>query len=225
MIRNLYTFWTEDNEMSVFRKNNIKELQNRCGVNFLLLTKSEIQNYELPEHKFHEAYQYLSATAKSDYLRSYFMNFYGGGYSDIKFCDFDWNQYFDQLENSDKWAIGYLPVDHTNVAVDPLDPDGKKIQDSWQELIGAGAMICKPRTAFTEEWFLRMTNILDNKLEELRKNPAQHVRDRKDWKGTNSGYPLRWAEIGPETLFKSAYMHKEKIIVGLPRPDLFGKYR
>ncbi len=223
--KNLYAFWTEDNEMSVFRKNNLKELNSRCGVNFKFIQFQEIRSYELEDHKFHEAYEYLSATAKSDYLRSYFMNFYGGGYTDIKLCDFDWNQYFEKLDNSDKWALGYLPLGAENVAVDPEDPDKEKIQSSWQNLIGAGAMICKPQTPFTIDWFKLMTDILDKKLSELKKNPAKHVRDRKDWKGTFSGYPLRWAEIGPETLFKSCYWHKDKIIVDLPRPDLLGKYR
>jgi len=225
LARNLYAFWTEDNEMSIFRQNNIKELRNRCGVNFLLLKPNDIKLYELPDHPFHESYSYLSATAKSDYLRSYFMNFYGGGYVDIKFCDYNWNQYYDQLEQSDKYAIGYLPVGAENVAVDPEDPDGITIQSHWQELIGAGAMICKPKTAFTVYWFKLMTDILDSKKDKLKAYPAQHVRDRQGWKGTNSNYPLRWAEIGPETLFKSAFTFKDKITVGLPRPDLFGKYR
>lgn len=220
----IYVFWTEPNELTPRRKNNLEILKDRCGVELKFLNYNDIPAYELSDYKFHEAYQYLSATAKSDYLRSYFMNFYGGGYADIKFYDFDWNPYFDQLEQSDKWAIGYLPLEPLNVAVDPEDPEGPIIQSYWQELIGAGAMICKPHTKFTQDWFSIMTNILDKKLNDLRENPAKHVRDKKDWV-TNSGYPLRWAEIGPETLFKSCYIHKDKIIVGLPRPDLNSKYR
>ena len=222
--RNLYTFWTEPNELTARRQNNLKELKNRCGVNFKFLNHEEIKKYELSNHRFHEGYNYLSATAKSDYLRTYFMHFYGGGYVDIKFCDFDWNPYFDQLEKSESYAIGYQALELNNVAVDPDDLDGPTIQSHWQELIGAGAMICKPYTKFTQEWYDLVHKVLDRRLTALRENPAKHVRDKKDWV-TNSGYPLRWAELGPETLFKSCYNNKDKIIVGLPRPDLNSKYR
>ncbi len=224
MERNLYAFWTEANDITPRRQHNLNELKNRCGVNFKFLNYEDIKQYELHNHKFHEAYQYLSATHKSDYLRTYFMHFYGGGYVDIKFCDFDWNPYFDQLEQSDKWAIGYLPLESLNVAVDPEDPEGPIIQAHWQELIGAGAMICKPQTEFTKDWFDSMNSILDKKLEELKINPAKHVRDKQGWV-TGSGYPLRWAEILGEVFFKSCYNNRDKIIVGLPRPDLDSKYR
>lgn len=222
--RNLYAFWTENNEITPRRKNNLVELKNRCGVNFKFINYDEIKNYELPDHKFHEGYNYISATAKSDYLRTYFMHFYGGGYVDIKFCDFNWNPYFDHLDNSDKFAIGYQALEAANVAVDPLDPEGPTIQSQWQELIGAGAMICKPQTQFTQDWWNLVNMVLDKKLEELKSNPAKHVRDKQGWV-TQSGYPLRWAELGPETLFKACYKNKDKIIVGLPRPDLNSKYR
>jgi hypothetical protein len=70
-----------------------------------------------------------------------------------------------------------------------------------------------------------MSSILDNKLDKLKNNPAAHVRDKLGWKGTNSGYPLRWSEIGPETFMKSCYIHKDKVCYQLPCPHLDEKYR
>jgi hypothetical protein len=70
-----------------------------------------------------------------------------------------------------------------------------------------------------------MTDILDQKLDLLKKNPAAHVRDKLGWRGSNSGYPLRWSEIGPETFMKSCFKFKDKLNYNLPCPELNEKYR
>jgi hypothetical protein len=225
MNKTIYIFWTEANELTPRRKKNLQIIKDQCGVELKFLDHSTIPNYELPEHKFHEAYQYLSATAKSDYLRSYFMNFYGGGYCDIKKAEWDWNQYFDLLDQSDYWIVGYRLRAITDLAVSPDDMEQSIIQDNWSLLLGAGAMICKPQTPLTIYWFDLMTSILDKKLDQLKSNPAVHVRDRLNWTGTDSGYPLRWAEIGPETFMKSCYTYNNKLCHQLPCPNLDEKYR
>jgi hypothetical protein len=224
MNKTIYIFWTEANELTPRRKNNLQIIQDRCGVELKFLNHDDIPKYELADHKFHEAYQYLSATAKSDYLRSYFMNFYGGAYCDIKRAEWDWNPYFDQLDMSDNWIMGYNVSCDIDIAVDLTDPNYQEMKNSWKQLIGAGAMICKPNTPLTQYWFRIMTDILDQKLELLKENPARHVRDKLGWV-TNSGYPLRWSEIGPETFMKSCYKFKDKLNYNLPCPILNEKYR
>jgi len=224
MNKTIYIFWTEANELTPRRKNNLQIIKDQCGVELKFLNHDDIPKYELADHKFHEAYQYLSATAKSDYLRSYFMNFYGGAYCDIKRAEWDWNPYFDQLTNSEAWINGYRLGNILDIAVDPNDKDGNHMKDNWNQLVGAGAMICKSKTSLTEYWFKTMTDILDQKLDLLKKNPAVHVRDKLGWV-TNSGYPLRWAEIGPETFMKSCFKFKDKLNYNLPCPKLNEKYR
>ena len=98
MNKTIYILWTEANDLTPRRKNNLQIMKDYCGVELKFLDHITIQDYELPEHKFHEAYQYLSATHKSDYLRSYLMHFYGGGYCDIKKAEWDWNKYFNELD-------------------------------------------------------------------------------------------------------------------------------
>ena len=224
MTKTLYILWTEANELTPRRKNNLEIIKEKCGVELKFLNHDDIPKYELADHKFHEAYQYLSATAKSDYLRSYFMNFYGGAYCDIKRAEWDWNPYFDQLEQSNQWIMGYNVSCDLDIAVDLNDPEYQIMKSSWQKLIGAGAMICKPNSPLTEYWFKIMSDILDQKLDLLKKNPAKHVRDKLGWV-TNSGYPLRWAEIGPETFMKSCFKFIDKLNYNLPCPNLNEKYR
>jgi len=220
----IYVLWTETNELTPRRKNNLQIIKDQCGVELKFLNHSDIPKYELADHKFHEAYQYLSATHKSDYLRSYFMHFYGGGYCDIKHADWDWNEYFNELEQSDDLAIGYKLSCHLDVAVDPLDINKERIINDWQNLIGFGAMICNPQTELTEMWFTNITLTLDQKFSDLQMFPAVHVRDKLGWV-TNSGYPLRWAEIGAETFMKSCFKFKDKLNYSLPCPILNEKYR
>jgi hypothetical protein len=152
------------------------------------------------------------------------MNFYGGAYCDIKRAEWDWNPYFAQLTNSDYWAVGYTISCNMDVAVDLNDPEYQIMKDSWQQLIGAGAMICKSNTPLTDYWFKTMSSILDQKIDLLKAHPAKHVRDKLGWV-TNSSYPLRWAEIGPETFMKSCFKFKDKLNYNLPCPILNEKYR
>lgn len=54
----------------------------------------------MPDDPFHPGFYHLSPTHRSDYVRGYLMNYYGGGYADIKHMEFDWYPYFKQLEDS-----------------------------------------------------------------------------------------------------------------------------
>ena len=38
------------------------------------------------------------------------MHHYGGGYTDLKNTTKDWNTYFDNLKNSNKWVNGYQEI-------------------------------------------------------------------------------------------------------------------
>ena len=49
-----------------------------------------LDKYILQEHPLHQSFNYLSETHKADYLRTYFMRFHGGGYSDIKKTSGSW---------------------------------------------------------------------------------------------------------------------------------------
>lgn len=50
--------------------------------NIVLITPNNLANYV--KEPLHEAFSYLSLTHKADYLRCYFMHYFGGGYTDIK---------------------------------------------------------------------------------------------------------------------------------------------
>ena len=119
MNKMIYCFWFGP-EMSDDRKRCLQSLIDNSKVAVALVDESNLRNYILADYPIHPSWQYLSATHKSDYLRSYFMYHYGGGYTDIKFCDYDWNKYFDDLEFSDKQFTGYPESSPLDIAYVPV---------------------------------------------------------------------------------------------------------
>jgi hypothetical protein len=213
---NIFCFWTGDNIMSSNRLKSLENLKKVSECNVILVTKNDIPKYILKEAPLHPAYEYLSETHKADYLRTYFMNFYGGGYSDIKKTTGSWRQSFDNLIKSDNmWIVGYKEV-NGGVAYQPLAKE-------WDKLIGNGAYICKPQTPLTKEWYLEMIRLLDSKLELLRKNPANNPQDAAD-NMSRSKYPIEWNEMLGRIFHRVSYKYKDKLSQDLP-VSIFKDYR
>ena len=210
---NIYCFWTGDNEMSQSRKECLQDLISVSECTVILITKENIKKYILSDNPLHPAFDYLSETHKADYLRTYFMNFYGGGYSDIKKTTGSWKKSFNDLENSDYWMCGYKEIEG-GVAYAPY-------ADKWKELIGNCAYICKPLTPLTTEWYSEMINLLDTKLEKLKQFPSKSPQDSSE---TGSGYPIEWNEMLGRIFQKVAYKYKDKLLNTLPI-SVFSNYR
>jgi len=161
--RCIYYFWTGDNEMSGNRMNALTSLKEHSKCEVVLITPDNLNDYILPEYRLHEAYQYLSFTHRADYLRIYFMNFYGGGYSDIKYTSGDWNGAFDEMFQQEHVLInGARELNSNNVS-------NKEIKHLYHNLLSDCCYIVKPRTKITEEWYSKMIVFLDEKLPQLQR--------------------------------------------------------
>ena len=212
---NIYVFWTGDNEMNEIRLNSIEKLKEISECNIILITNKNLKEYILPFVPLHPSYEYLSFTHRSDYLRTYFMHFYGGGYSDIKCTTGSWKSSFDELYNSNNfWINGYTEV-KDGVAYEPL-------KNNYNELIGNGAYICKPKTLLTTEWYNSMILLLDEKLEKLKEFPATFPQDCLEV--SNGKYPIKWTEMLGDIFHKVCYKYKEKLLHTLPI-SIFQNYR
>ena len=211
----IFCFWTGTNLMSKQRKECLNQLKNKCNCNLILITPQTLNNYILDKYPLHPAFIYLSETHKADYLRTYFMRFYGGGYSDIKKTTGSWIESFEKLYKSNKWIIGYKEM-HDGVAVDLL-------ADKWQELLGNGAYICKPNTPLVIEWYNEMLALVEKKSNELKNNPAKFPQDCKNSE-PGSGYPLEWSELLGQIFHKILYKYKDKSFNTLP-VSVFYSYR
>ena len=82
MENKIYCFWTGENKMSEQRLKCLEQLRKKSQCNVILVTPKILDKYILDKHPLHPSFKYLSQTHKADYLRTYFMRFHGGGYSD-----------------------------------------------------------------------------------------------------------------------------------------------
>ena len=217
MTHKIYCFWTGTNLMSDNRKICLQQLRETSKCNVILVIPETLNNYILDEHPLHPSFNYLSETHKADYLRTYFMRFHGGGYSDIKRTTGSWVESFVKLKKSDKWIIGYKEI-NGGVAYPPL-------YHKWRELIGNGAYICKANTPFVIEWYNEMIKLMDEKHSELKKNPAKFPQDRKElYNNAVDCYPIEWNEMLGRIFHKIVYKYKNKILNTLPI-CIFHSYR
>jgi len=217
----IYCCWTGNNPMSNDRKRCYESIITNISVKVVLITPENLNKFIKPEYPLHKSYEYLSYTHKADYIRTYMMHIYGGGYTDIKQTDYSWAPYFDVLNNMDnKWALGTTEIAAQTVA---CNSNCDWIADNWQKVIGNCSYIFKKQTPFTYEWFNEMNKKLDNKYEELKKCPAQVSDDftgkeikNSDGTITYSKYPLMWAEILGGIFHPLCYKYHDKIIHALP---------
>ncbi len=206
-------FWTGTTPMSLRRKQALMSMPQGSQCEIRLVTPEMLPSFFLQTDPVHPAYPYLSEVHKSDYLRTYIMHHYGGGYSDVKYTTHSWRASFDKLLASDAYILGYTELGRGGVAYSP-------VADAYAELIGNGAYICKPNTPLTRHWYREMVKLLDERLDELRARPAKHARDRKE---DGTGYPIEWNELLGRIFHRVSYDHRDKIAHGLPIP-LIGKY-
>lgn len=215
MDRVIYCFWVGRNNTHM-NSNRIKGLQSivdNAKVRVELITNENLYSYIFDKSPLHEGYHYLSDVHKADYLRTYFMHHYGGGYTDIKPCSWDWNIYFEQLEKSDAFGIG-SPEDEGELSVTPkLRP---WLGKHWSKLMTNDLYIFKPGTEFTTKWYTRMLQILERKLPALRLHPAKDPREAADTSVTN--YPIEWGEILLEVFHPLCYEYTDRLIKTMPYP-------
>jgi|TARA_R110002072_G_scaffold270946_1_gene430701 hypothetical protein len=159
--KSVYSFWTGNNEITGTRKKNIKRNASHLrhlGITFYLVTPGNLNDFvSMTGVPLHEGYKHLSLIHKSDYLRCYFMHFVGGGYSDIKAMQGNWNKAFNDLTfSTDKYANIASPT-NTNPGTETTG-------------FTVCSMICKKNTPFTREWYAKMTELIDENIQELRKH-------------------------------------------------------
>lgn len=190
--RVIYIFWTGDNEITPNRLKGIESLKRVCGVEVRLITPHNLHEYIKPEDPLPEAFKYLSLNHKSDYLRSYFMHHYGGGYADIKTYYHSWIHAFDALDSSNSaYVIGYPELGWWGAACQDITNSALRhdMTYNWRHLIGNGAFICRPYTPMTEEWHGEAKRRLLSLTDALHQHPAVLPF------GKNEDYPLKWAAM------------------------------
>lgn len=225
-MKRVLRFWWGDTDigtMSENRKKCYKSIIRNSGIQHIeMITPGNYQRYEVAEHPIHPAFRYLSAVHQSDYLRAYVTYYHGGGWTDVKYIDHDWNQYFDLLEsNPDKMGIGYqeMIIDGQGRyrVHDPEYPDYRCLAMSH--------FIFRPRTPIFQTYISWIDKKLDTVMDELVKYPGtvhpmvcsdnhlhytafpEHLR--------NYPYPLTWMGLS-ELFFGAQHPYLDHIMYGMP---------
>lgn len=220
---NIYCFWTGDNEMSESRAKALKILQNKSGCNVILVTPNNLSTFIKPYAPLHEGFDLLSLTHKSDYLRSYFMYHYGGGYSDIKPYPFNWCFYFIKLSKLNVDFVGA-----SELSEDDIGSSNEEVKKSYRKLSSCCYFIFKPRSDFALEWCKRVNQKMDTVLERLKIQNGRfhpravlggiHNKSVDDYVYYPTGYPLRWTELHGEILHQLEFDKCDKSMYKLILP-------
>lgn len=219
--RVIYIFWTGDNEITPNRMEGIRSLEKVSGVKVQLITPKNLPDYIKEDDPLPEAYQYLSLNHRSDYLRSYFMYHFGGGYADIKTYYKSWIPAFERLEKADAYVIGYPEVGFWGAANNNIENENLKYDlfHHWRYLIGNGAFICRPHTIMAAEWHTAVKNRLIAYTEQLREHPAKNIF------GRNKDYPIPWAGMQGEIFHPFCLKYKDKLLKDKALMPSFENYR
>lgn len=220
--RVIYIFWTGDNNITPNRLLGVDSLKKVCGVDVKLITPQNLNEYIKKEDPLPEAYQYLSLVHKADYLRSYFMCYYGGGYADIKTYYKSWVPAFDKLDRSgDSYVLGYSEVGFDGA--DYLDMENQNLKYDlryhWRYLVGNGAYICRPYTKFTQEWHYEANRRLEHYSRLLKQHPAQDIY------GKTGDYPIPWSKLLGQIFHPLCLKYNDKILKDNNLKPSFKNYR
>jgi len=236
MDRRIFVFWSGDNPITDTRKSNLETIINKSGCKVELITKDNINDYII--EPFHEAYKYLSVIHRCDYWKAYFAYFYGCGYSDIKECRFDWNPYFDQLENNNNAELisyseagggGIALRCHSTVRTTSIE-DCKYLLDNASVIPGVCHYIFKERGVIAKRWREIQHQILDDNMNILVDNPGTYhigaIKNGVHWRYESedtkqfigSKYPFSWCELGGMIYHEVCYDNRDKCIVTMPKP-------
>ena len=180
--------WLGENPLTPRRRANLEVMRRRIGLPVELVTRENLEEWLVPGHPLHPAYENLSLVHRSDYLRAYLMHHHGGGYCDLKAPVASWEGAFARMHADEQaWLSGYPE----RVAQEVTRLTGALGVDlAWQyhRLVGMGAYLVRPRTPLTAEWLREVERRLDYYADQAAEFPGGQ-------RGEVVGYPVSWTRL------------------------------
>lgn len=226
MQRIIFSGWMGPNAMTEPRSAALLSMVRNMGCAQAHITVETLASWTHPAFPLHPLFNLLSAVHKCDYLRCYVLHVFGGGYADVKHTTKNWRPFFDLLDRSAAYGVGYTEVGPHGIARvgGPLETE---MQQNYSKIVGVCAMIFRPRTEFTALWYQKLHDLIESKAEALIANPARHPQDRLGaafTDGSTSTYPFEWTEVGGNIFHPLAYNYADQILHADLAPS-FENYR
>ena len=148
------------------------------------------------------------------------MYHHGGGYTDIKTCDFNWSPLFDQLQQSNKSFIGCPQYSPKHIAYRPY-------KEFYNVLAGCTNFIFKKQSKFGKLWYEQTNYVMDLKIGLLEQYPGTY-HPRAILGGvqghpgifTESKYPFKWNELLGQIFHKLQYENLDEFEIAVPFPNI-----
>lgn len=187
----------DNQKMSKYRFEAFKSLVENIGVPVILITSNNYSCFIKKTHPIHKSFELLSGNHKSDYIRAYFLHYYGGGYHDIKHREDSWKDCWDDwLFDDNIWIYGRR---ENNKRAIGYPPQSSHIREYYDKLVTMGWIICKPNTKYTNILLQKIEDILTKKHLELVLHPgfksSGYYHENPFQMAEENNYPLRWLEI------------------------------
>ncbi len=210
--RRIFVVWTGPNEVTPNRQRGLDSIrQHNPDLDVVLVTERNLDDWLVPGHPLHPAYEHLSLVHRSDHLRAYLLHHHGGGYCDVKSVRGSWSPVFDRLDGSAAWLVGYTELRFDMVAK-ISGVLGRDMVRASTQIFGCGSFVARPRTPFTAELLAEQCRRMDDWAPALAAVPGG---DR----GQVAGYPVPWlgllgSIVGPLCLkYQPHVLHDDRIKV------------
>ena len=186
--RRVVTLWLGDNPLTPRRRANLEAMRDRIGLPVELVTRENLDQWLVPGHPLHPAYENLSLVHRSDYLRAYLMHHHGGGYCDLKAPVTSWEAAFARMDaDQQAWLSGYPE----RAAQDVTRLTGALGTDlAWHHhrLVGMGAYLVRSHTPLTAEWLREVERRMGYWADQAAEFPGEE-------RGEVVGYPVSWTRM------------------------------
>ncbi len=228
----IWCYWS-GKSMSKNRSLSFNTLVENIGVPVFLVNSENIKQIEKATHPFHKAFPYLSDVHKSDYVRIYLLHHYGGAWHDIKATEVSFKDAWSEFTDPTIYMIGR--PERLGGPAKVFDDENRWMPDYWQDLISVTSWIGRPNSDLSQAMLNDVEELLDQNLNDLKKYPAKHSREKKKTgknlfsklaisaknllTGRNNNYPLPWTVFG-NVFHPLNYKFKNHISLNLPKDKI-----
>lgn len=190
----VFVIWSGRNALSPNRKHGLESIK-KCNPRseLFLVTPDNLHQFVVPEHPLHPAFELLSYTHRSDYLRAYLLHHHGGAYLDIKEAKEELLPYINIINKDPNiWLMGFPERSNTTGGA-MRGRLGWEVRLRFRSLAIHGLLIARPQSPLTQHWLEEIEKRMSALHNQLKLFPGPIYKDKHP-------YPVQWTYLGSQVL-------------------------